>query len=282
MGNIDRRILYLISFIVMALPLWMPSGLPIAKNPRSLDVYNKIETLPQTDKQGLILFCANFSPDTKGESVPQATVLLKHMLRAGKKFAIWTFNPTSAAGQEMVNDTAKQIAADLRKEGIVREYGKDWVNLGFRAAGAPIMIGISKNIPGFFKRDAYGTPLDRLPVMNGIRTAHDLGLVIDVSPSGTYGVLIAAMTGKYDVPLALAPTSVMVPDTYPYLKSGQVLGELRGVLGAAEYEDLLGQPALGTREMTSIAALDAYIILLIIIGNVAYFKSRKTGGSHTS
>lgn len=280
MGNIDRRILYLISFIVMALPLWMPKGLPIAKNPRSLDVYNKIQNLPQTDRHGLILFCANFSPDTKGESVPQATVLLKHMMRAGKKFAIWTFNPSSAAGQEMVNNTAKQIAADLRKEGIVREYGKDWVNLGFRAAGAPIMIGISKNIPGFFKRDAYGTPLSKLPVMDGINTAHDLGLVIDVSPSGTYNVLIAAMTGKYDVPLALAPTSVMVPDTYPYLKSGQVLGELRGVLGAAEYESLIGQPALGTREMTSIAALDAYIIVLIIIGNIAYFQSRKSRGSH--
>ena len=282
MGNIDRRILYLISFIVMAAPLFMNKGLPIAKNPRSLDVYNKIETLQQSDGKGLILFCANFSPDTKGESVPQATVLLKHMLRSGKKFAIWTFNPTSAAGQEMVNNTAKQIAANLREEGIIREYGKDWVNLGFRAAGAPIVIGISKNIPGFFNTDAYGTPLARLPVMSGVKTAHDLGLVIDVSPSGTYGVLIAAMTGKYDVPLALAPTSVMVPDTYPYLKSGQVIGELRGVLGAAEYEDLIGEHALGTREMTSIAALDAYIILLIIIGNIAYFRSRRTGGAHSS
>lgn len=277
MGNIDRRILYLISFVVMALPLFLPKGLPVAKNKRSLDVYNKIETLQQPDGKGLILFCANFSPDTKGESVPQSTVLLRHMLRAGKKFAIWTFNPTSAAGQEMVNNTAKQIAEELRAQGIEREYGKDWVNLGFRAAGAPIMIGISKNIPGFFKRDAYGTPLADLPIMADIKNAHDLGLVIDVSPSGTYAVLIAAMTGKYDVPLALAPTSVMVPDTYPYLKSGQVIGELRGVLGAAEYESLMKRPDLGTREMTSIAALDAYIILLIIIGNIAYFKSRRNG-----
>jgi hypothetical protein len=277
MGNIDRRILYLFSFIVMALPLFLPKGLPIAKNPRSLDVYNKIQNLDQSNGKDIILFCANFSPDTKGESVPQATVLLKHMLRSGKKFAIWTFNGTSAPGQEMANDVSKQIAADLRKEGIVREYGKDWVNLGFRAAGAPIMTGISKDIPGFFKTDAYGTPLSKLPVMRTTKRAQDLGLVIDVSPSGTYAILIAAMTGKYHVPLALAPTSVMVPDTYPFLKSGQVIGELRGVLGAAEYEDLIGEHALGTREMTSIAALDAYIILLIIIGNIAYFRSRRTG-----
>jgi hypothetical protein len=279
MGNIDRRILYLISFIVMAAPLFMTFPLPIAKNARSLDVYNRIEALDQTDGKGLVLFCANFSPDTKGESVPQAKVLLKHLLRSGKKFAIWTFNSSSAPGQEMVNNTCKEIAADLRKEGIIREYGKDWINLGFRAAGAPIMIGISKNIPGFFKTDAYNTPLAKLPIMGRVKTAHDLGLVIDVSPSGTYAVLIAAMTGKYDVPLVLAPTSVMVPDTYPYLASGQVKGELRGVLGAAEYEDLIGEPDMGTREMTSIAALDAYIIILIIIGNIAYFRGRKAEGA---
>jgi hypothetical protein len=81
------------------------------------------------------------------------------------------------------------------------------------------------------------------------------------------------------VPLVLAPTSVMVPDTYPYLASGQVKGELRGVLGAAEYEDLIGEPDMGTREMTSIAALDAYIIILIIIGNIAYFRGRKAEGA---
>jgi hypothetical protein len=54
-------------------------------------------------------------------------------------------------------------AAELRKQGIVREYGKDWINLGFRAASAPILAGVSKDIPGFFKTDAYGTPLGKIP-----------------------------------------------------------------------------------------------------------------------
>ena len=283
MGNIDRRILYLIALLVMALPLFMNVPLPVAKNPNSLNFFNRIQNLDQSNGKNIVLFCANFSPDTKGESLPQGASIIRHMLTSGKKFAIFTFSSGAPAGQELANSEAQDVANELnakRPSDKQLKYGVDWVNLGYKPATLPILQSLPRDIPGWFGRDSRGTPVADIPVMKGIKDYNDIGLVIDVSPSGTYLWLMPAITDKYRKPLLLAPTSVMVPDIYPFVKSGQVAGLLRGILGAAEYESLLKERGLapttykGTRQMTSVAALDAYIILLIVIGNVAYFRSR--------
>jgi hypothetical protein len=276
MGNIDRRILYLIAIIVMALPQFVNIPLPVAPNVNSDNFYKTVEAVDQSKGGNLILLSANFSPDTRGESLPQCRAIIRHLLTSGKKFAIFTFNASTAAGQEMANNAAMEIARELeKKKGIKREYGKDWVNLGLKPSTLPILQSLSRNVPGFFRTDVRGTPIEQIPVMRGIKTAEDFGAVIDVSPSATYLMIIAAITGKYNRPFLLAPTSVMVPDTYPFLKSGQMKGELRGVLGAAEYEAKLNHQGLGTRYMTSIAALDGYIILLIILGDIETVRSRR-------
>lgn len=287
MGNIDRRILYLVALIVMAVPLFMNVPLPVAKNINSLNFFNRIQNLDQTGGKNLVLISANFSPDTKGESVPQACAIIRHLLTSGKKFALFTFNAGAAPGQEMANTEAQDVADELNErnrnnpEWKQLKYGVDWVNLGFKPATLPILQALPRDIPGWFRRDSRSTPVSEIPVMKNIKDYHDLGLVIDVSPSGTYLMLMPSITDKYKVPLLLAPTSVMVPDIYPFVKSGQVAGLLRGVLGAAEYESLLVEHGLatkryaGTRQMTSVAALDAFIIVLILLGNIAYFQDRK-------
>jgi hypothetical protein len=278
MGNIDRRILYLIAMLFMAAPLFFAVPLPVAESVQSDNFYKEIERVNQKDGKGVIILCSNFSIDTRGESLPQIKAIVRHLLTNGRKFAIWSFNGNTAPGAEMTNDAAMQMAKELESQGIHRTYGKDWVDLGYRVATAPVMAGVSKDFQGFFKQEVVNhKPISQVPFMSNVRTAPDIGLVIDVSPSATYLSLIPAMTGKYGVPLIAAPTSVMVPDTYPFLKNGQIRGELRGVLGAAEYESLTKHRDLGTKEMTSVAAVDGLIIILIIIGNFSYFSSRRAG-----
>lgn len=278
MGNIDRRILYLIAMLFMAVPLFFTVPLPVAESIQSDNFYNEIERVDQKDGKGVILLCVNFSQDTRGESLPQTKAIVRHLLTSGKKFAIWTFNGNAAPGQEMTNQAAIDTALQLDKQGIHRKYGEDWINLGYRVATAPVMAGVSKDIQGFFKKETInGQSLSTIPFMRNTKTASDIGLVIDVSPSATYLSLIPAMTGKYGIPFLAAPTSVMVPDTYPFLKNGQIKGELRGVLGAAEYESLTHYRDLGTKEMTSVAFVDFFIIVLIVLGNFSYFTSRRAG-----
>jgi len=69
---------------------------------------------------------------------------------------------------------------------------------------------------------------------------------------------------------------------YPYHDSGQIVGFLGGLKGAAEYEALVGAPGEGIRGMDAQTISHLFIVLMIILGNVGYAMTRwraRTGGS---
>jgi len=70
-------------------------------------------------------------------------------------------------------------------------------------------------------------------------------------------------------------TAVMGPENYPYLNSGQLKGLVAGLKGAAEYETLLGKPAIATRGMPAQSAVHILIIVLIVIGNILYLVEKR-------
>jgi hypothetical protein len=59
----------------------------------------------------------------------------------------------------------------------------------------------------------------------------------------------------------------MAPEQYPFLDSGQLVGLLTGMKGAAEYEKLVGAPALATRGMLGQSAAVVLILVFIALGN---------------
>ena len=74
----------------------------------------------------------------------------------------------------------------------------------------------------------------------------------------------------------------MATDYFPYLQAGQVIGQMGGLRGAAEYEVLLTENGItpstdkAFRGMDVQSAAHILIILLIIMGNIAFFA----GGFH--
>ena len=70
-------------------------------------------------------------------------------------------------------------------------------------------------------------------------------------------------------------TGVMAADYYPYYQSGQIFGIIGGMKGAAEYEYLCKNPGTATEAMRVQVFAHAVIILFIIIGNLAYFLSKR-------
>ena len=70
-------------------------------------------------------------------------------------------------------------------------------------------------------------------------------------------------------------TAVMAPDLYPFLQSGQLVGLLGGLAGAAEYETLIGEPGQATVGMQPQSVTHLIIVLFIILGNTVYFLSRR-------
>jgi hypothetical protein len=61
----------------------------------------------------------------------------------------------------------------------------------------------------------------------------------------------------------------------PFVQAGQVKGLLQGLRGAAEYELLSGSAGIAAAGMDAQSLGHLLIIGSILVGNVAYFMSKK-------
>jgi hypothetical protein len=75
--------------------------------------------------------------------------------------------------------------------------------------------------------------------MKGIRNYDDLNLIIDFAASAAVFSWITYARVRFGANVAAGVTAVMAADNYPYLQSGQLVGMLAGLKGAAEYEKLV-------------------------------------------
>ena len=69
-------------------------------------------------------------------------------------------------------------------------------------------------------------------------------------------------------------TAVSAPKYYAFVSAGQFVGLLGGMKGAAEYEQLIKQPAKAVTGMSAQSLVHLLIIFLVIIGNVGFFLGR--------
>jgi len=260
-----RRVIWAaLATVVVGLTL-RPVTLPMQVSPPALNLYRAVERIPPGK---LLLITADWEAGTKGENSPQAAALLRHAFKRGIPVAIVGFN--YPAGPMLTGDLARRIAPQYG-----RKYGVDWVNWGFLTGSSQALIALARDIPGTVRKDAYGKPLERIPMMAKIHDIHDVGMIVDVTPSLTVPMFIRYIYGIYRTPIGYACTGVMAPEAFPYLDSGQLVGLLKGLTGAAEYETLVGSPGEAVARMPAQSFAHLLVILLIVAGNVAYLRGRR-------
>ena len=263
--RIDRRIMYILLAIVVWIPLrWDIIHQPLPVTPEVRGAYKAVEDVPK----GKIVFISIWwSAGTLAENRPQTEAVARHLFMLGKPFAII---PWDQQGTTLSYNTVKAVADEMHKE-----YGKDWMAFGYQPVFDQTLQGMAVSIPGTLKKDKNGTPLSDIPMMKNIRTARDIGLVFDVTPSQTLPSWINFIGQPYKVPLIYGPTGVMVPEGYNYLDSKQIKGMLPGLIGATKYEQLIHQRGFATRAANALSTSHGLIILLIVLGNIGYFLSRR-------
>ena len=270
--TIDRRLLYLFLAILMIAPLFYRKHfLPTYVSEEAKGVYNAVEAVP-ADK--VIVLAADYDPGTMGENQPQLEAVMRHIMKLGKKFIILAQLPV---GPELA-----EAAADSLSKEFGRKYGEDWVNWGFLPGGLPMLEGLLRNFRTQVKKDIKGKPLDELPLMAGVKDIHDVGLWLDFTGTGIWSGYVQLIYGPYKVPVGVGCTAVVGPQLFPYLDSKQLTGQLFGMRGAAEYEELNHHYGKGDQAMPSISFAHFLIIFLIIVGNVGYFWSRRQTGAGRS
>ena len=272
MMSVDRRILYAVLLGIILFGLLIPVNLPLTKAAPAQKLFEAVEAAP-TDKIAFV--STAWTNSTRGENAPQMAALMRHLMRRKIKFALIQFgNPEAVV-------LAQLLAEDVTKEDPEYKdgYGKTWINLGFKQDMLGTLKAMRVDIPAVYRDDFRDRRrVTDFEITRNLKTIKDVGIVVEVAPSGTYKYWIQLIQGGDKIPYGLAATSVMVPELYPYLDSGQMVGMLFGLKGAAEYEDLLQLPAdkkESTRFLSPLSLSLIYLFLLIFLGNLGMYLSRR-------
>ena len=267
--NIDKRILYIVMIAVISIPLViMPNYHPNHIFKEVTDAYNTIESV---DENKIVFISTVWSGSTAAENGEQTAVMVKHLFKRNKKFVIISWDQ---AGSKLTYDLIKSISEEYKKK-----YGYDWVHLGYKIPNLQTLLrGFGTDFKATFKSDYFNTPLENIPLTKNIKNSSDFGVVIDITPSATIEAWIAYFCEPYKVKLIYCPAAVQAASAYPFLDSGQISGMLNGVIGAAQYETLIEEnknPTKAGAVSLSLSLAHILVLLLIIIGNMAYFIERK-------
>lgn len=265
--TVDRRVLYVLLMLSVTLPFFLKVRLPMRVSPATQALYDKIEKLEAGD---FVLLAIDWSAGTRGENGPQTEAIITHLMRKKCRFAMLAFEPQSPTLCQAIAERLGKVYGSVE--------GKDWINWGYRVDAKNYLKGFVQDIPSVVKttnKQEDVTNLEKFPVMKGIKTASDIKFLIDIAPSSIYQTYIQFVAGAKKVPMGVAPTSVMVPEVYNYLDSGQIAGMMPGLPGAGEYESLLQTNTKVTGFANSASFAHILIILFIVLGNVAMILERR-------
>ncbi len=289
LGNLDRRIIFILIGLAVLIPLVKPNwvALPIKIDQNTNTVYQSISNLKENDK---VLLSFAYGASTKPEVHPMAIGLLNHLFSKGVKVYIVSLWPEGPI-------MAQQAMSTVKNSGLFNiKDGSDYVMFDYKVGGFVVIKGIADNFRELYKQDYNGNAIEDLQIMEGIYSVEDFDFVFDFSagvPGNAEWVQYAC--DPKNIPLSSGCTSIMVTDAIPYVESGQLQGILAGMPGAAEYEQLVYEYMIEEQQnnnkyinknieiqkgkafarMSAQSVAHFLMVIFIIIGNIAYYYSRK-------
>ena len=268
--KIDRRIIFTLIAIAIALPLFFNVSMYVETTPEVRGVFNAVDTLSPGSK---VLISFDYDPGSMPELQPMAESFLRHCFSEDLKvivMGLWPQGPLQAnwALHVILNEP------DIKEKNL--QYGVDYVNLGYTAGNEVVIQRMGSDIHAAFPTDSYGTPIGDIPIMKGVKNFDNIDFVYNLSagyPGTQEWVQFAA--DRFRAVLGAGTTAVQAPLMYPFLGRKQLVGILGGMKGAAEYEVMAERHARGVRYMFSQGIAHAVVIFFVIVGNVAYFATRR-------
>jgi hypothetical protein len=275
LARFDRRWIFLVMALAIVVPLYAPIGLPIKPSPMTKAAFGAVQALRAGD---VVYVSVDVEPASTPELEPYFRALMLQLKRKGVRMVfgcLWYTAPPLAERwlREVVD--APIAPGD-------RAYARnvDYVYLGFREGQINTMLGMATDLRRVFDgRTEDGLPLERVPWLASVRSLADMKLLVSVSalqPGAKEWVQF--VQSRYQLRMIAATTAVSTTDLAPYYQSGQLLGLVAGLSGAAEYEVLVGRPDIGVAGADVLNAGHAVVILAIVFGNVLYFLERRRRG----
>jgi hypothetical protein len=265
--TLDRRWIFLVIGILVLIPLLFPLALPLFPGGPVRGFAAGIDAVP--DGSTVLMSC-DYDPGAKPELVPMTQTALRHLFSKNCKVVVtvlWNGGPV------LVDQTLRGVAEEMGKE-----YGVDYINLGYKAGNEAVMVLMGQGIANTFPNDISGRPTRGFPIMQGVRDYSSFPLLVSIS-AGYPGTkeYVQQVGSRFHIDMVAGVTAVSAPEYYPYLQSGQLKGLLGGMAGAAEYEKLRDEKGSATKGMDAQSMAHLFVALCILLGNaVQWNRSRRT------
>jgi hypothetical protein len=263
--HLDRRYIFLFVAAGILIPLVAPLRLPVSLTAPVKDFQQTIAALPDG---AVVLVAADWDPGSRAELLPITVATLHQLFSRNVRVILLSLWP---AGPRMIEQSLSEVTPSYKKE-----YGKDYVNLGFKEGAEVVMVSLGQGVAETFPLDYYKKPSADLPVLQGIRNYDNIDLVITLS-AGYPGTKewVQQVQERFHKKMISGCAGVSAPEYYPYYQSKQLLGLIGGLKASAEYEVLLGRTGFAVGAMDA-QALGHYIIVgFIVLGNVLYLVNRR-------
>ena len=273
--HIDRRIIFLLIAAAVCIPLILKPRFQDSPTPIVLSIFDTVERLPAETR---VFLSFDYGPDTAPELDPMAKALVRHTMSKGHEVTFFTLFPEGVGQIKKITDNMLPV------EFPGKTYGRDFVNLGYKAGQGGAINTMVVNFRTLVNADAEGTPLDMLPMTADVDEMVDYAIIISLT-AGDPGMKewIQFAGDIAGIPVMGGGTAVVAPELYPYYPQ-QLIGLMGGLKGASEYETALvaRYPAFrnasmeATMRMGPQVVTHVLIVLLVLLGNVTYFINRRS------
>jgi hypothetical protein len=269
--SVSRWVIFALVALAILVPILWEFRLPDTSSKVVKDVYDDIESLQPGE---VIVLSFDFDPGSDAELRPMCNAILRQCFRKNLRVICMTlWGPMSAP---LMVDIVKPVAEEYKKE-----EGKDFVLFPYKAGGGSVILTMGQDLYMAFPKDLKDTNTRELPCLAGVKTLKDAKYVMAFCAGQTLDYWMVYGNEKYKVRLSGGCTAVMATDYYPYLQTKQIRGLIGGLGGAYQYEVLTGRKDKAAEGMRPQSVVHVLIVLLIVAGNVVYFRSkfRKPAGA---
>ncbi len=267
--NLDRRWIFGLQILVFVVVILNPVGLALEVGDNTKRSFEVIDRLPPGS---IVWFGVDYEPANRAEIEASAIALFKHCMQ--KDLRVVSASMWAPGGTQM--DSLIEIIEEQFED---KEYGVDFLNLGYRPGGQVFLQQLTEDIPtAVLGIDHYGNPISQYPLGQELTTISDVSVIVALA-IGTPGFreYIKVVTDPYKIPIIAVLPAVSIPEAMPMLNSGQLTGLLGSLRGGAEYEKISNNPGKAMTGMDSQSFMNLTILLFIVLGNIGYFAQRLSG-----
>lgn len=244
-------------------------GSPLVIDPAPVNTFRAQVTRLPSDAVVVVSF--DYSPATEAEMGPLAEIILRDLLEHQVRVIAVSLRPEGPAmAQRLLNRFESEYP-----------YGERTLNLGY-LPGQTAGVRSLAFLPSMPLFENWARTVKDYPAWQDVGGLGDVALIVAVADTPLAVRWWVEQVGPgtlADRPMVAAVSTAADPTVRPYYnqidpKSGQLLGLISGITGAAAYENRLRQPGRGVQSLAAQSVAHLGLVVLSLGGTIMGFRTQ--------